>query len=194
MRILFIAMFILLFAACSTKPGHHIAIGYNQKPYYVPDNCVYDFRDPNDPNIVHCFDKDKKFIVALHPMSNEEIKAYQSRQRLTTGFNTLINAFASGYNQGSAYSAQSTSQMQKSFQTINYKHKKPSITSIATKPVRYRSKSGKHYQYDLNRAMDRLQYSTDVSAQMRDMREPQYNKLYDYMDVGYGQRGGGVLE
>ena len=60
----------------------------------------------------------------------------------------------------------------------------------------YKSDSGKRYQYDLNQPMDKIGYSTDISAQRRDEYDRRYNN-YDHHienDRRSGQYGGGVYD
>ena len=54
---------------------------------------------------------------------------------------------------------------------------------------RYESYTGTKYQYDLSDPMDRIDYSLDLDAQMRDRINP--NPMID-MDQDMGQIGGGA--
>ena len=54
---------------------------------------------------------------------------------------------------------------------------------------RYEGSSGTRYQYDLSDPSDRLQYSVDPSAQLRD--SVNVNPSVD-VDRGMGQYGGGI--
>jgi len=54
----------------------------------------------------------------------------------------------------------------------------------------YSGNSGRTYQYDLSNQHDRLRYSTDTSAQKRDMSGGSY--VDRTRDQGRGQFGGGM--
>ena len=54
----------------------------------------------------------------------------------------------------------------------------------------YESSSRTRYEYDLGKSMDRLKYSTDISAQMRDKNNLSPSIWRDRMK---GQYGGGAL-
>lgn len=53
----------------------------------------------------------------------------------------------------------------------------------------YKSSTGTKYQYDLSRSDDRINYSTDVDAQMRDSMSVNPDRTLDRM---MGQFGGGI--
>lgn len=55
----------------------------------------------------------------------------------------------------------------------------------------YQSRSGNTYQYDLSNPVDRMRYSTDTSAQVRDSVSVNPTRT---LDRGLGQFGGGIYD
>lgn len=55
----------------------------------------------------------------------------------------------------------------------------------------YQSSSGTKYQYDMSNPSDRLNYSIDLDAQMRDKQSIDINRN---LDTGIGQYGGGIYQ
>lgn len=53
----------------------------------------------------------------------------------------------------------------------------------------YQSNTGTQYQYDMSNPHDRVQYSTDTNAQMRDQMNV---NPYRSIDRAMGQYGGGI--
>ena len=56
---------------------------------------------------------------------------------------------------------------------------------------RYQGSSGNTYQYDMSNPVDRNRYSTDTSAQIRDMTSVNTTRS---MDSSRGQYGGGIYD
>lgn len=64
-------------------------------------------------------------------------------------------------------------------------------TSNSSSNGRYGSSSGNRYQYDLSKPADRIGYSTDPSAQIRDQLNVSPTRS---MDRTRGQYGGGIYD
>ena len=56
--------------------------------------------------------------------------------------------------------------------------------------ARYSGQSGTQYQYDMSNPIDRVRYSTDISAQQRDLMN---TNPRSGLDRSLGQYGGGIL-
>ena len=54
---------------------------------------------------------------------------------------------------------------------------------------KYKSSTGNKYKYDLSKPMDRVKYSVDVKAQLKDSISPNVE-----LDRGLGQYGGGIKD
>lgn len=63
-------------------------------------------------------------------------------------------------------------------------------TRSSSQNSNYTSSFGSNYQYDLNNQSDKLQYSIDVGAQLRDSININPNRQ---LESGLGQKGGGYL-
>lgn len=64
-------------------------------------------------------------------------------------------------------------------------------TSTSSSNSSYESSSGNKYQYDLSKPTDRIGYSTDPSAQIRDQLNVSPTRG---MDRSRGQYGGGIYD
>jgi len=73
------------------------------------------------------------------------------------------------------------------FGTALYANSYNSSSSGSSSEKTYESSSGNKYQYDLSDQGDRLKYSVDVGAQLRDSVNPSVD-----LDRGLGQYGGGI--
>uniref|UniRef100_UPI0034DEA275 hypothetical protein n=1 Tax=Candidatus Thiodubiliella endoseptemdiera TaxID=2738886 RepID=UPI0034DEA275 len=101
----------------------------------------------------------------------------------------IMNSFSDGYNKGRNYSniTPYTSSPPVPI-TFGIPHKKNNSYNdfYNNSNSSYKSSFGNQYQYDLSKLTDRNRYSTDMSAQTRDLTNPWKN-----LERGMGQYGGG---
>lgn len=72
-----------------------------------------------------------------------------------------------------------------------YRYNNNASSYINSNNQRYQSNSGTQYQYNMSNPSDRVQYSTDTDAQMRDRMNV---NPYRSVDQKMGQVGGGIYE